>query len=199
MKKLLLLCLLLVISISSYAQLKIDAYGKLSLGAITPTSSYKAAYEGWGHFYNYNGGCSMKLVLGASDPRIAGSRGCIVFYDGDKGAFQDIQVRNVYNNSDSRAKTNIAKLNNATQTILRLNPKTYSYVSNQKNFKSTNREIGFLAQEVEAVLPEVVMTDDEGNKLINYTALIPILTSSIQELNAKIANLENKINALQNK
>lgn len=196
MKKKLLLCLLLTISFNGYSQLKIDAYGKLSLGNIVPVSSFKAAYEGWGHFYNYNGGCSMKIILGAADPRISGSRGCIVFYD---NGHQDIQVRNVYNMSDARAKTNITNLNNSTQTILQLKPKTYSFISEPQTFKSTSKEIGFLAQEVESVLPEAVMTDDEGNKLINYTAIIPILTGSIHELNARIAVLEREISILKSK
>lgn len=54
----------------------------------------------------------MKIIIEAADPRISGSRGYVVFYD---NGHQDIQVRNVYNMSDVRAKTNITNLNNSTQ------------------------------------------------------------------------------------
>ena len=49
-----------------------------------------------------------------------------------------------------------------------------------------------LAQEVEKVFPELVVTDDEGKKLINYTELIPMLINAVQDLSAEIKALKNK-------
>lgn len=40
-------------------------------------------------------------------------------------------------------------------------------------------------------------TDDSGNKLINYRAVIPILTGAIQELSVQISELESVIETLQ--
>lgn len=53
-------------------------------------------------------------------------------------------------------------------------------------------EIGFIAQDVEEVLPEAVIEDDEGHKLVNYLAVIPLLTEAVQELTAKIEKLEQE-------
>ena len=47
-----------------------------------------------------------------------------------------------------------------------------------------------IAQEVELVMPELVRTDKDGKKLLNYTALIPVLIKSIQELQLEIAELK---------
>jgi len=47
-------------------------------------------------------------------------------------------------------------------------------------------QYGFLAQEVEEIIPDIVHTDEEGNKSINYIALIPMLVQSIQELQATV-------------
>lgn len=52
------------------------------------------------------------------------------------------------------------------------------------------KEIGLLAQEVEKVLPNIVLTDPDGNKLINYTAIIPIMIQSIKELKAEVEALK---------
>ena len=49
--------------------------------------------------------------------------------------------------------------------------------------------MGLLAQ-VEKVLPNVVITDPDGNKLINYTALISVLIQAVNELDAKVKSLE---------
>lgn len=48
------------------------------------------------------------------------------------------------------------------------------------------KEIGLLAQEVEQVLPNVVLTDPDGKKLINYTAIIPVMIQAIKELKAEV-------------
>mgnify|MGYP002084472046 CR=1 FL=1 len=61
--------------------------------------------------------------------------------------------------------------------------------------RSNNLEIGLLAQEVEKILPSIVYTDDEGKKLINYIALIPVLIESVKTLQAEVDELKS----LQNK
>ena len=45
-------------------------------------------------------------------------------------------------------------------------------------------------------MPEIVVEDDEGLKLVNYMAIIPILTAVIQEQNKRIADLEKKVDEL---
>lgn len=51
---------------------------------------------------------------------------------------------------------------------------------------------GFLAQEVENVLPELVHTDKDGIKSLDYIAVIPLLVNAIQELRAELAEVKGE-------
>ena len=51
------------------------------------------------------------------------------------------------------------------------------------------------AQELEAIIPGAVAMTEEGDRLVNYSALIPILTGAIQELTARVAALESQLKA----
>jgi hypothetical protein len=53
-------------------------------------------------------------------------------------------------------------------------------------------EVGLLAQEVEAILPQAVYSDDQGYLRISYDRLVPVLVEAIKELSARIATLESK-------
>lgn len=55
------------------------------------------------------------------------------------------------------------------------------------------KETGFVAQDVEKVLPGAVITDHEGHKLLNYSAIIPILTKAVQELQGEVDSLKVEI------
>ena len=57
-------------------------------------------------------------------------------------------------------------------------------------------EIGFLAQEVQEVFPEVVYSDPNGNLYIDYISLIPCLVKSIQEQQLVINKLEVEIQTI---
>ena len=56
----------------------------------------------------------------------------------------------------------------------------------------TNKpSIGLIAQEVEKIIPEVIETDVNGYKTVNYDALIPILIESIKNHEKRIKLLEH--------
>ena len=60
-------------------------------------------------------------------------------------------------------------------------------------------QLGFIAQEVEEVLPEAVLTQDneEQTKGLKYNALIPLLTKAIQELEAQNEALKAENSSLK--
>ena len=107
--------------------------------------------------------------------------------------------------SDRKLKTNINRLNNGITTIMSLQPSTYSFKeSYQKSMQVSNKpQFGFMAQELQIVLPELVSEnkhpgankdDQEISYLgINYIGLIPILTAGMQEQQEHIKTLEDKI------
>lgn len=73
-----------------------------------------------------------------------------------------------------------------------MRPVTYQFAnSGTSSLNNNDLEIGLIAQEVEKVLPNIVYTDEEGNKLINYIALIPVLIESVKALQAEVTELRN--------
>lgn len=113
------------------------------------------------------------------------------------------------NTSDARLKTNIKKSVYGLKELLQLNPVQFQW----KNQLEMGEKIGLLAQEVQSIIPEVVVdqeqfTDEKTgiskmvkakNLGIYYSDLIPVLIKSIQEQQNIIANLENRITQLEAK
>jgi hypothetical protein len=101
--------------------------------------------------------------------------------------------------SDARYKKNIRPIQNALTTLLQLNAKTYNW--NKADFPKNNfddkLQMGFIAQEVEKVLPAIVTTDAEGYKAVNYIQVIPLLMQGIKEQQIKINELEARSNKLE--
>ena len=83
-----------------------------------------------------------------------------------------------YNNfsSDQRLKTEITEIDSILEKLLLLHAYRFKWKAN-----NTNSDIGLLAQEVEGVFPELVLTDSIGYKQIAYHKLVPILLQAIKE------------------
>ena len=88
--------------------------------------------------------------------------------------------------SDKRLKTDIHSLDNRGL----LNPVTY--------FKDNKKQIGFIAQEVQEVYPELVNEDINGYLSLNYQQLTAVLSSQINDLYSIINELKLKITELKN-
>ena len=58
-------------------------------------------------------------------------------------------------------------------------------------------DVGLIAQEVEKVLPEIVITRENGIKAVNYEGVIPLLVEAIKEQQSTIENLKDRINKLE--
>jgi hypothetical protein len=111
-------------------------------------------------------------------------------------------------NSDSRYKTNIHTFENGLDAILQLRGVTYDW--DTQHWKNRpfpeGRQIGFIAQEVEKVLPELVSTDKNGYKSVAYQNLVPVLVEAVKTLKqdndalkAQLAALMQAVQQLQNK
>ena len=93
---------------------------------------------------------------------------------------------NVTAYSDERLKDNIKTIENGLDKVEQL--RGVSYTRDEKE------SIGVIAQEVEKILPEIVLTaDDEmGTKSVDYSRLTAVLIEAVKELSAKVKELENK-------
>ena len=98
-------------------------------------------------------------------------------------------------NSDIRFKKSITPIENALKTILDLKGVNYYWKKEtfpKKNF-SEKLQFGLIAQEVEKIIPEIINSDEEGYKSIDYNALVPILIEAIKDQQAQINELKREI------
>lgn len=95
--------------------------------------------------------------------------------------------------SDKRLKTNIRPLEPSLEKLERINSYRFAY----RNDPSRTEHIGVMAQEVAEVYPEAVRKDDQGMLRVDYPALVPALIKSIQELDARVKELEHANDNLQ--
>jgi hypothetical protein len=95
--------------------------------------------------------------------------------------------------SDRNLKKNILGLSYGLEDVMKLNPVAFNW-----NFdgETKDKSLGFIAQDVEGLIPGLVATDENGIKSLNTIGLIPVLTKAIQELEAKflefIAEIKDK-------
>lgn len=92
-------------------------------------------------------------------------------------------------NSDRRLKTEIRPLPNALEKVLMLKPVVYKLKRNK-----TNDFIGFVAQDVEELFPELVRTAPNGIKSVNYMAMTAPIVKSVQDLHE---NMDEEIKLLK--
>ena len=85
------------------------------------------------------------------------------------------------------------------QILHRLRGVSYYFNTEQFPGHAFPRQLqyGFLAQEVEQVLPQAVHTGSDGYKSVNYSALIPLLTEGIKALQQEVELLRQEIKALK--
>ena len=101
--------------------------------------------------------------------------------------------------SDLRLKTNIAPLQNSIAAIMQLKPVSYEKKSSLASNSYSTIENGFIAQDLQKVMPSLVTEGTDNDKLlsVNYTALIPVLTKALQEQQKQIEDQNAKIAAQQ--
>jgi hypothetical protein len=96
--------------------------------------------------------------------------------------------------SDARYKERVEDLPSALANIKKLRPVSY-YWKDQK--WGAQKEIGFIAQELKAKYPEVVVTDTDGYHKVNYGVLTAVLTKGMQEQQLQIEALVTKNEQLE--
>jgi hypothetical protein len=101
--------------------------------------------------------------------------------------------------SDVRFKKNIVALNNSLANLLKINGVRYDLRKDEfpeKNF-SDKTQIGFIAQELEKIFPEMVFTDTQGYKSVDYARLTPVLVEAIKELRNENASLKSRLDKIE--
>jgi hypothetical protein len=98
--------------------------------------------------------------------------------------------------SDVRLKENIMNLDNSLDKVVQLQGVSFTWKSNPEY----GSRIGFIAQEFEKVLPELVFTNEvDGYKGINYAEVSAVLVEAIKEQKQLIDTQNERIKDLENK
>ena len=174
-----------------------DGVGNACTGlnsTLTGSGKYSLRFRCWGNdvnegfiFENHNEVCLLNIIGTTGDTHIKGT----------------CTASNFNATSDIRLKENIEDLEDVVEKVMNLNGKNYVFKSDTTNKVHS----GFIAQEVEELIPEVVSTNggEEKTKTINYNGIIPYLVETIKiqqnqitEQNEKISEQNEKINTLQN-
>ena len=82
----------------------------------------------------------------------------------------------ILSNSDARLKKSVQTLPSLAAKVKKLRPVSFEWIESGKS------DVGLIAQEVEAIFPELVRTDDNGFKTINYSKLTVFLLKALQEI-----------------
>ena len=115
-----------------------------------------------------------------------------------------VYTGNLTKSSDARLKKEINTINGALDKVLQLRGVTY-YWKNREEMATAkgenpdsltydygdNLQIGVIAQELEEVLPELVCTDSQGFKSVDYVGIAPILIEAIKEQQEQIETLKS--------
>ena len=121
----------------------------------------------------------MLLSVGSNSPS-----GSVAHFENSTGScYINPTTTSLSCSSDSRLKTNVVPLESADglAAVLKLNPVTYNW---KTETATTSPHIGFIAQDVQPVLPDLVSQGPDGYYTLNYAGLTPYLVKAIQEIAA---------------
>jgi hypothetical protein len=213
MKKILMFLILcfVIVSNAAFSQIKVTSDGKVGLRNTNP--AYPVDIVGniairpslSNSFLTINGGHStFDWSLGSSQQYT----GYIGYYGYLYGlCAKYVYASNILYSSDEKLKKNIRAISDALPVILKLRPVSFDYnidysnVVNEK-LKSKLQEddknrIGFIAQEVQKLLPQSVKEKDSDSTLcIQLTDFIPLLIKGMQEQTAQIDSLKSMIDEI---
>jgi hypothetical protein len=175
-------------------RMRISAGGILTVGTTngTPGSSnvVGAAISGSGYI------SISRDNISAEFNRIASDGDAVVFQRaGTKvGSISVTTTATAYNtSSDYRLKESIQPIFGASDRVRQLNPVNFAWKADG------TRTDGFIAHEVQAVAPQAVTGEKDGEEMqaIDHSKLVPLLTAALQEALTEIAGLKARITALE--
>jgi len=115
----------------------------------------------------------------------------------------DIIANSIAGSSDARFKTNISPITNSLQKVLALRGVHFNWNTTAfpKRMFSDKKTIGFIAQEVEKVVPEIVQTENtpEQYKSVHYDKVVALLVEAIKEQQKQINQLQKQVKKLRKK
>lgn len=147
-------------------QIAINSSGNVGIGTTTPTQ--KLDISGTIHASNLNGGATSLST--------------------------DASGNIIRTPSDAKLKCHIASIDNPLEKVMQLHGVSYNFIDSDRF--GSDRQMGFLAQDLEKVIPETVSSGGEY-KSVNYQEITALLTEAMKEQQKIIDQLEERIKILE--
>jgi hypothetical protein len=114
----------------------------------------------------------------------------------DVGSITTTSTSTTYNTtSDSRLKDNIETITDGTDKLMAMNPVTHTWKADPE----APAVHGFIAQEMQEIVPEAVSGDPDGEEMMSmdYGRITPVLVAALQDAHNKITALEKRLTELE--
>jgi len=208
-KSIILSAIFAVFTMSTFAQLKVDSYGRIGMGTNWPNSAYKCHVAGnlLCTSYPANPYYELRLKVGNGWPgcEFGASSDIIAFWTSEYG-YTSLRASDFTKMSDSTMKSNIVPIENSLDRIMKVRPVYYSVEDNKINGTTGEKilrnknEFGFLSQQIRDLYPEVNITSVDHNNLIllDYDQIIPLAVAAIQDQQNIIDSLKKEFTTLRN-
>jgi len=200
----------MTLTFNSNAQIKVTSSGYVGLGNTSPaypiditgtTAIHPSTGSTFFLFSNATNGCAMNPS--ASHNGMIGYENVIYSLNADY-----VYATNILYSSDERLKKNIRSLDEALPLIKKFRPVSFDYKFDYSKVEKDNlrtklqnddkNRLGFIAQEVQKILPQSVKQKDSDSTLcIQMIDFIPLLVKGMQEQTVRIDSLKSVIDELK--
>ena len=171
--------------INNVDRMNLDSNGNLGIGDSTPETRLDVHgndNDGVTATLKVTNG-SQSILMDGNEIDSFGGSNTLYLNNNSNGAVR-IGSGQVLVTSDKRLKKDISDLEYGLSDLLNTRPVSYNW----KKHETDQKQLGFIAQEIQEILPELVAADyenDEEQLYLDYNGMIPVLTAAIQELSAK--------------
>ena len=171
--------------------LTIDATNDIILDAGGQNIIFKDDGTEFGQIYQSSNHLHLYSAISNADMKLQGNDGgsTITALTLDMSAAGAATFNNdVTAFSDKRLKTDISNIENGLDKVMQMQGVYYK----RNDVENAKEQIGVLAQDMEAIMPEVVLTADDEmqTKSVDYGKLTSVLIEAIKELKAEINELK---------
>jgi hypothetical protein len=181
-------------------RMRIDSNGKIQVNTTNIRGGARVTIEGVGADSTSSG---LPLSINDTYTTAGGGSYAVTFYRVGSlvGSITTTASATGYNtSSDYRLKENVTTVTDGITRLQQLKPSRFNFIVDPD--KTVD---GFLAHEVQAVVPEAITgdkdaVDEDGNPVyqgIDQSKLVPLLTAALQEAVSKIESLETRLTALE--
>jgi len=163
----------LIFGTNNSERMRIDSSGNIGIG--TTSISYRVDISGDARILS--GSLGVGVAPNATDGRIDASNDIVA-----------------YSTSDQRLKENVTPIENALEKVKTLTGVEFDWKEETAHVHGYHgHDVGIIAQDVQAVLPEAVRTNESGYLSVRYEKMIALLIEANKELAARVEILEQKL------